>query len=320
MREGHVFVGVSAQVIGANRLVEIDPERYAEINLTNEFAADAVFSQAAMAVRTQSKVLGGECQKIKAIIAMGQSQSGMRIAMYANATQPNDQIYDGFFNHTGMETNADIGVPVFNIFSMTEGNGTQPEGPNFTKWVVAGATHNDRFIMERGMESAVDVGMDVQSTNQCVYPTNDFPAWRVYNAALDSLIKWVLGGEKPFFGEPLEGNGGMLARFTGGGYELDDNGNVLGGVRSPDIEVPIARHATSNSAVNPNDFIAGMACGLAGTAEPFTEEKLLELYPTHDDYIEKYIEAADKALEQGIWLKEDYLDAIKEAKNAPIPN
>ena len=51
-----------------------------------------------------------------------------------------------------------------------------------------------------------------------------------------------------------------------------------------------------------------------------TAEKLLLLYPTHDDYVQKYTAAAEKALAAGYILEEDYEDAIEEAKDAPIPN
>lgn len=63
-----------------------------------------------------------------------------------------------------------------------------------------------------------------------------------------------------------------------------------------------------------------MACDLGGATEAFTQEKLLELYPTHDDYVQKYTTATEKAVADGILLEVDAAAAIEEAKNAPIPN
>jgi len=101
---------------------------------------------------------------------------------------------------------------------------------------------------------------------------------------------------------------------------MDEHGNVLGGVRLPELEVPIAAYTTSNSAAPGSDFVSGMACGLGGSTEQFSEQKLLQLYPTHDDYVQKYTAAAEKAVADGILLEEDAELAIEAAKNAPIPN
>lgn len=49
------------------------------------------------------------------------------------------------------------------------------------------------------------------------------------------------------------------------------------------------------------------------------EAELLELYPTHEDYIEQYTAAADAALEAGYLLQADYDEAIEQAETAAIP-
>jgi hypothetical protein len=62
------------------------------------------------------------------------------------------------------------------------------------------------------------------------------------------------------------------------------------------------------------------ACGLGGTTIPFSQAELLELYPTHEDYVTKYTAAADEALESGYLLQADHDEAIAQAQAAPIPN
>jgi hypothetical protein len=96
------------------------------------------------------------------------------------------------------------------------------------------------------------------------------------------------------------------------------NYNVVGGVRLPEIEVPIATYSTTNTP-NPSDPTAGIACSLGGTAARFSAEKLATLYLTHDDYVMKYRAAADQALAEGYLLQADYLEALKQAVAAPIP-
>jgi hypothetical protein len=312
MREGHVHIGVSAQSVGANRLKTIDAVRYADIQHPGDTAADAIFSQAGKAIRSQTELLLGPGAEVRALLASGQSQSAMRLTTYVNSVQATARIYDGFLLHSGFVEPArnDPEAPVLAVFTMHEGNGTLAEGPNFIKWHVAGATHNDANLMARGNEVSGDLGIgDIQ----CSKPVNDFPSWRAYNAANDWLHRWVRDGERPPSGIPFE-------TAPGGGLRVDAHGNVLGGLRLPDIAAPIATHALANGPANPFDIIANLACGLGGSVVDFTEGQLLELYPTHEDYVREYTEAADRALADGHLLRADYDAAIAAANAAPIPN
>ena len=62
-----------------------------------------------------------------------------------------------------------------------------------------------------------------------------------------------------------------------------------------------------------------MACTLGGSASPLPPDQLLRLYPTHDDYVQKYMQAADKTLAGGFLLKADHNAGIQDAISAPIP-
>ena len=64
--------------------------------------------------------------------------------------------------------------------------------------------------------------------------------------------------------------------------------------------------------------MAGAGAGGAAGA-PFTASKLLELYPTHDDYVQKVTAAADEAVTKGYFLQADRDEVVKEAMAAPIP-
>ena len=312
MREGHVFIAVSAQQVGANALKNIDANRYAPINHPGDTYAPDIFSQAAVAIRMQSDTLLGSCMPVHAVIAGGQSQSAAEMSSYLNNTYPSTKVYDGFDIHSGPEpASNDPGVPTLQLFTMTEGNGSLGDGPNLVEWEVAGSTHNDDRVTTRGMELAWAAGSVGVSVAQCVNPLNEFPAYRVYNAAIDHLIRWVRKGQRPTAGIPFQTSGGSLA--------LDADGNVLGGVRIQDIDVPIAKYDLNNSPTDPTNTIGGLACGLGGETVPFTMAHLLQLYPTHDDYVTKYTAAADQALAAGYELQADHDDAITQAKAAAIP-
>jgi hypothetical protein len=265
-----------------------------------------------MAVRSQGELLfGGPCMPVRALVAIGQSQSAFELAAYVDNEQPKAKVIDGFVLHSGLEpASNNPTVPVFEIFSMTEGNVSLSDGPNLVKWVIAGATHNDDFITKEGLaELGADVGITTMTV--CTNPMNNFPSYRAYDAVFDWVNRWVRKGERPPAGAPYE--------TTANGLKLDADGNVLGGVRLPEIDVPTATYATDNSAKDVTDFMSAFVCSLSGATVAFTADKLQMLYPTHDDYVKKYTSAADKALAGGYLLQADYEDAIKQAQSAPIP-
>jgi hypothetical protein len=140
----------------------------------------------------------------------------------------------------------------------------------------------------------------------CANPMNNYPSFWAWDAVLDQLHRWVRNGAKPPNAPPIQST-------------MDQYGNVQGGARLPDIDVPIATYTKSNSAKNATDLISSFACGLSGTVAPFTPARLLQLYPTHDDYVQKYTQAADKAVAGGFMLQSDRDLAVAQAMNAPIP-
>src|SRR5690349_17093624 len=137
MREGHVFVGISAQQVGAQALKDYDADRYAKINHPGDTAAAAIFSQAGEALHVQTEKLLGPCMPVHAVIALGQSQSGFQLAQYVDNTHPQDKVYDGFMIHSGLEPMSnDPGTPTLVIFTMSEGNGSLQDGPTLVEWMV----------------------------------------------------------------------------------------------------------------------------------------------------------------------------------------
>lgn len=308
MRDGHVHVGVSAQAVGANALKTYDSMRYSAIKHPGDTAANAIFGQAAMAIRSQTqKLLGGPCMPVQSVLAAGQSQSSVMLGAYLTSQHPKDKIYDGFLLHSdpsGSTPASNPNVPVFVILTMTEGTNPINSRSNVVQWEVAGATHNDTYLVSRGV---VEQGAASTVRIECANPMNDFPSFWVYDAAIDWLHRWVRKGEKPPSAPALQ-------------TATNQAGNVQGGVRIQDIEVPIAAYTKSNTAKTAGDLISTFGCGLSGSVVAFTAQQLLQMYPTHDDYVQKYTQAADKALAAGYELQADHDIAIQKAKAAPIPN
>jgi hypothetical protein len=312
MRQGHVEISVTAQKTGADSLAVTDPERYADINQPDDTISDAIFSQAGMAIRSQAEQILGPCMPVEAMIGMGQSQSSFRISQYIDNTAKKDKIYDGYITQSGSEpVSNDTGFPTFVVMTMTEGNGSLMEGPNLVKWVLAGATHFDKFMLGRAAAQSGEIGMSVDLETVCAEPLNTYPSERTYYAVNDWMHRWLRNGERPPSAMPLGGN--RLA------YQTDEHGNVTGGVRLPEVDVPTATYTPDNAASDPFN-VAGFACSIGGVTEPFTPQKLLQLYPTHEDYVTKYKAAAEKAVAGGFLLEQDSKAAIEAAEKAPIPH
>jgi hypothetical protein len=78
----------------------------------------------------------------------------------------------------------------------------------------------------------------------------------------------------------------------------DADGNVLGGVRLPDMAAPLGVHAAQQE---PKSF----GCSLAGAFLPFSEARIAELYKNRDDYVNKIRVAARKLEAEKLLLPED---------------
>src|SRR5690606_6387638 len=103
---------------------------------------------------------------------------------------------------------------------------------------------------------------------------------------------------------------------------LDEHGNPLGGVRNPYVDVPVAKYAPFNTAREPlienaaewiiaNGGIEGarIMCRLSAYQEPFSREKLRELYGDKHAYLRRVEERLDELEREG-WSLPLYRELI----------
>jgi hypothetical protein len=89
--------------------------------------------------------------------------------------------------------------------------------------------------------------------------------------------------------------------------DLDANGVAKGGVRTPWVDVPIAK--TSGIAGNETDMSF-----LFGSGEMFDTEALRALYPRGSaEYLERFTEALDRAIDSGFILPADRAEILQLA-------
>jgi hypothetical protein len=224
----------------------------------------------------------------------------------------------------------DLSAPVLVVQTETDvynSNVTarQPDTTKYRLWEVAGTSHYDAYGLFIGPkdtgngQGAVQLLASMQApTNEpvpgalvCNLPVNTGPAHWVLNAAVYSLNRWVTKGIPPPIAPRLE-----TATISPVVYSLDSSGNALGGIRTPQVDVPIAAlGGTTNTGAPP----AGSFCRLFGTTVPFTTQQLSALYPTHAAFVTKWKQSIDRAVKAGFLLKPDATELENAAENAKIP-
>ena len=339
IREGYAWVGVSAQaqgVVGGGfaipiqglvPLVQYDKERYSSLSHPGDAYSFDIFTRAAQIVRGASSVDVLEGLSPKRLIGYGESQSAGRLVSYVNGVHPLVDVLDGFFIHsrgssgpsfsTGTTTGPgvmgdpvhirdDIDVPVFqfetetDVFALGYLSARQDDFDKLRTWEVAGTSHIDAYSLSLDTSGVAD-------SLGCDHP-NDGPQHYVVRAALHGLDRWLRDGTAPAKGQRLMSNADDTPL-------TDQYGNTHGGVRTPDVDVPTATLSGLPATTGGLNFV----CFLFGHTEPFTPQKLMQMYPQHDGYVSKVTDAARAAREAGFILVPEEQAMVAKAQAAPVP-
>ena len=134
----------------------------------------------------------------------------------------------------------------------------------------------------------------------------------LFDTGYADLRAWVGSGDLPPVAPRMQINANQtdVAR--------DAFGNGIGGIRLPELEVPVATlTGTGNTAADTNP-VSGF-CRLFGTTKPFDAATLARLYPTHADYVRAFTAATGRLARQGFLLPNDEEAALFTAAQAPVP-
>lgn len=322
LREGWAWVHVSAQEAGVCCTpltpTVYDPVRYADLDHPGDEYANDMFSQIAKAFREPGAVDPMRGLEVEALLAAGQSQSANRLTDYVRTTQEDAGLIDGFLIQAEGDKVYDAApaAPVLHVLGEREGDPQAPtDWPSYVLWEVAGAAHSDSWIgrqqtegastrlfgagrqsremAEALWESAGNMGERVDPRQTvCVVNGALFPTRFAVNAALHHLDRWVREGIAPPPAPRYEFDGDTVAR--------DADGNALGGLRLPPIDVPIARYRSA-------------LCNLGGITIPFTEAELLRRYGDHQTYYDLIAEATAESVAAGYLLRADAEELLVRA-------
>jgi hypothetical protein len=338
IRSGFAYVGVSAQTVGVTTLINSTNPRYDSLVHPGDSYSYSIFSDAGRAVRAQAATILGGLTPAR-VIASGESQSASRMVTYIDAVQPLEHVFDGFMVHSRGSSGApltqspqadvafpspapirdDLDVKVMEV--QAEGDvisnlaARQPDTAKFHSWEMAGTSHADTYAVLAG---ASDSGNGAGATAMfgymrapinpgCGASINAGPHHWILQAAWRHLDNWVRTGVAPPTGPPLQ-----LASTSPVLLARDANGNALGGVRSPQVDAPIATLLGTNTGPG--------FCRLFGSTIPLTSTQLHALYPTHDDFVTKWLASVYTNVAAGFLLPADASELINAASASTIPN
>ncbi|MDG2304824.1 MAG: alpha/beta hydrolase domain-containing protein [Candidatus Binatia bacterium] len=333
-REGHVWVGVSAQVVGIEgapgggpipglnlSLKGADPERYRSLVHPGDSFSYDMYSQAGQALRSVTEVdpLGG--LRPERILSVGESQSAFRLMTYVNAVEPHHRMYDGYLIHSRggggaflsqepepvisaprvLHVRDDLEVPVLmlqtetDLFTLGSLADRQSDSRGFRLWEVAGTAHADTYTLMVGF---TDVGDDPSATDVVVTA---------------SPIPGIIDCESPINSGPqhivLKAAFAGLDRWvrTGAAPRRAPRLQVAGNPAAYVLDdYGNARGGIRTSWVDaPVAILSGLGqsggsfCGIFGTTIPFDAAMLDELYPDHRTYVNKVRGSTNRAAFQG---------------------
>jgi hypothetical protein len=337
-RDGYAYVAVSAQALGVDGgksllgtpgsttpnggLVGDEPARYGTLHHPGDQYALDMYAQIGQALRApHDSALGG--LKPKHILAVGESQSAFYLTTFADAIQPRTNVYDGIFIHSrggsgaslagtsiasssgpdNLRIRTDLKVPVFMSETQTDliqlgyAPAQQPNTDKIRTWEIAGTSHADAYFV--GTAASI-LG--------CTTPVNSGPQHNVVEAAFTAFDKWVDNGTPPPSPPPFKLSSTQPATLA-----LDAHGNVIGGVRTPAVDVPVSTLSGAPAAG------ANAICSLFGSTVAFTPAQLTSLYGTPSNYVAHYTESLNKAIAGGYILSADKASLLAEAEQVQFP-
>jgi hypothetical protein len=318
--------------------------RYARLRHPGDAFSYDIFSQIGALIKAGHGGVLGELRP-EHVVALGESQSAFFLTSYINAVDPLAQVYDGFLVHSRFAPAApldsvsifeepqadtalavrfreDLRVPLVAIITETDLFGgirmgyhlaRQPENPLLRVWEIAGTAHADNYTIQvapidNGSAAIKDVVAAYAPTNmlmgqQLDHNINFAPQHHyVLQAAVSALGRWVRTGRPAPSAAPIE-----ISATDPPQPVVDANGLALAGVRTPWVDVPIAR----TSGLGGEESIMAM---IFGSGEPFDDATVRRLYPGGaEDYLQLFEAALDTAIDAGFILAADRSEILEIA-------
>jgi hypothetical protein len=341
--------GGGENLMGLNMsLKAVDPERYSPLSHPGDAFCYDIYSQVGQLARNGARngVLGDLNPEL--VLAVGESQSAMYLTTYVNEVDPLAKTYDGFLVHSRfgpaapldgttifdfvngrppepVQFRSDLRVPLITVITETDliGRGlagyylaTQPDNDRLRVWEIPGTAHADNYTVRVGF---IDSGSTPLDQVVAAYtPINslfgqELPHFinfapqhhYVLQAALAQLHSWVRTGQPAPEAPRMK-----LSESDPPQLVLDANGLAEGGIRTPWVDVPVAKTSGISAA---RAEVAEVAA-IFGSGEPFDSATLTRLYPGgRDEYVKRFTDALDQTIESGFIVAADRREILELA-------
>jgi hypothetical protein len=329
-----------------------DPTRYASLKHPGDAFAYDIFSQVGVLLRRGAGILGE--LRPQHFVALGESQSAMFLTTYINAVDPLARVYDGFLVHSrfgpaaplngsslieeltspsgpqaAVRFRPDLRVPVVTVITETDLFRDNPPGYYFARqpdnewlrvWEIPGTAHADNYTIQ---VAPIDTGSAPLDDIVAAYaPTkmlmgqqlghyiNFAPQHHyVVQAAIAALTKWVRTSEPAPSAPTIE-----VREIEAPQPVRDRNGLAQGGIRTPWVDVPLAR---TSGVIPPEAASESIMAWLFGCGEPFDAATLRRLYPGGPtEYLDSFTASLDTAIGSGFILAADRSEILALAAAA----
>jgi hypothetical protein len=343
-QRGDAWVGVTERTSAGQALKTADPTRYADIDVPSNDVAWDVLAQVGAAIKQGGKQSPLAGLEPKHVYMAGYSQSGVDTAGFAMGlakhygTEARKPVFDGYFpaaqaaSATPLKAGTSVvpkfetpvwtgvGVPVVNLEDQSG-----LEGFIFELPPDAQATLGTKEYVNRSSASVRRADSDKPGDQYRLYevagmphapggsggcegPASTFPITAVARGTFALLNRWVETGKKP----PRAPRVKMAEIDTVSKIAPDENGNAVGGVRSPYVDEALVRYEAK--APGP------VTCQLAGHEVALDAAALAKEYPSVDAYMKKFTKGLDAMIEAGYVLPMDraQLIAAQEQKATEV--
>jgi len=157
----------------------------------------------------------------------------------------------------------------------------------------------------------------------CLNPLNTHADGPVFGSYLLNAM-WRNLELQATSGRPAPHGGRM--RLVDGAVARDGFGNAIGGIRLPELDLPVATYLPNNvvdvDAIPPlfQPFIVllDLFCRLSGSVFPFDEATLAGLYPSRSRYLDRYEQKLHVLVQRRFLLPED-AEKLRQAAAEDLP-
>lgn len=207
----------------------------------------------------------------------------------------------------------DVGVPIIHVMSQSDyllGIASRRADSDvfpdqYRGYEMAGAAHAtpDELYYSAAPADIIEAGRAVPPLSCNEGPRSRFPSSIFFDAIVRNLEAWVGDGVAPPHADPI--------LVQNGAGVLDQFGNVVGGLRSPFLDVPTSTWFGSSTGAS--------FCFIAGHEVPFDAARLSELYPSHGAYVNAVAGDVRELVRDRFITRSDGVKLVVDAAKADVP-